>query len=238
MEMAPMNKFLPPRFFRFLFGFGIVLSMTGWSGAALGAATDQATQSQATQIQALTGDIALCENNPADPRWKKLQSLIAPHNLGDTFDGDWRFACIEHFDETDMVFSLANKRAGKKLYVWLTDIHSPITTLGTSKNFKVLCLAENGKPIDKAHQEIAGKIVVLIQKNDSGKLQWRLKEVPKSAKKHIVRVPSKPGRDPARGSNALIFRVVFFSILFILALGIFYRIAAKIRASRRNASKT
>ena len=95
-----------------------------------------------------------------------VKKLIHPFEFNKKFFKDWRFHHIQKYDKTDIVISLVNDDTSELLFVWLTRKDDRMPYQGQSKNFNIVCIAENAEQLNSAHREVADKVIELIKKND------------------------------------------------------------------------
>lgn len=192
-------------------------------------------------------DVSAAAPTPAQPQVPGaasidvVEKLIQPFKFKDQFSGGWSFNRVEKFDGANIVFSLVkigDAEAASNLFVWLTKRSNAPGAQAQSKNFDIICIAENGDSLSAAQKDVSKEIITLIIKNDTGTTnlvsQGEL-EKGKGASVYLPPPPQAPIKPVKQKSTAPLFnpfRMIWIILLAILAAAVLLKVAKRIKMKR------
>ena len=158
-----------------------------------------------------------------------VRKLIHPFEFNEKFFKDWRFHHIQKYDKTDIVISLVNDDTSELLFVWLTRKDDNVPHQGQSRNFNIVCVAENAEKLNSAQKEVADKVIELTKKNDAADTALRKKMSDKKGGLSVDWDFGNKGNTEFRATNKLknILWGIALVFLSVIILAIIYKVIRK-----------
>ncbi|MFA6449991.1 MAG: DUF192 domain-containing protein [bacterium] len=96
------------------------------------------------------------------------EKLIAPYKFGGVFADGLRFTRLEKSEGGNIIIKLSGKSGGRGYFLWLSERDESKTAMARTRNYNIICIAENKKGLDEEDRKTADALIELVGKNDGG----------------------------------------------------------------------